>query len=472
MPRSKQKLPLFLSSKEVETLLKNIKWERHTLGFHLMAYGGLRVSEMCALKLGDVNLARGFMKVHGKGGKERIVPLSSKLQRAIEHYLRGGGSHLVPESFLVGGSRRSWHDMIKKYARRNLGRGDVHCHTLRHSFATMLYDEGVQIERISQLLGHARLDTTMVYAHISLAHKKEAVGALDNPRMRFIRRFVRIRPPRSDLVVKSGSQVIGRDKERAELNGHLSRGVSVILIGPRGCGKSAILRHAECDGVPAVRIGEYKKKQTLIAIILSSQNIEDPGTYRQAARELKKLSIDELLEQMAGIGRLIVIDDITDTTRADRKVIARLAGKVLVAAASSRTADKKLFRTFLEVKPLKRHHTRIILSEMIHMNDTAKKERIVDDILHTAGDNLREAEYLARQLQLGKEPGEVATDERAANQSTIAPFLLIVVLFFVAFVLKSYATSLVAFSYALLVVFRLVFYKYLFSSAATSRKGV
>ncbi|MBN2190010.1 MAG: hypothetical protein JW728_02230, partial [Candidatus Aureabacteria bacterium] len=104
------------------------------------------------------------------------------------------------------------------------------------------------------------------------------------------------------------------------------------------------------------------------------------------------------------------------------------------------------------------------------MNNPSEKERIIDDILHQAGSNLKEAEYIASQLQLGKSSEEITTDVRVSNQVSIAPILLIFVLFFVAYVLKSYATSMVAFSYALLVCFRLVFYKFIFSPAASPNK--
>jgi len=272
------------------------------------------------------------------------------------------------------------------------------------------------------------------------------------------------------MSVKNTSQLVGREKELGDLNDYIKKNVSVILHGPRGCGKSAILRYLDTGDTSPVRIDEFKKKQTLIKIILSSQNIEDPEVYKEAEKSLKKLSIDDLLEEIKDIKRIVVFDDISELSRSDRKIVSRLSEKAVVVAATSRNSDKKLFKTYLEIKPLKRHHTRIILSEMIHMNDQAKKDRIVDDILHTAGDNIKEAEYIANQLQLGKTTEEITTQEREQNQVSIAPFLLITLLFFIAYVLKSYATSLVAFSYAVLVVFRLIFYKYIFTPTASTRK--
>ncbi len=81
MKRKPVKLPLYISSQEMGTLVKKIRKDRHRLGLAIMAYGGLRVSEMCSIRVKDLHLARGFMRVTGKGGRERVVPLSSYLQR-------------------------------------------------------------------------------------------------------------------------------------------------------------------------------------------------------------------------------------------------------------------------------------------------------------------------------------------------------------------------------------------------------
>jgi len=455
MNAEKGKLPSTLSQREIDLLIKNIRKDRHRLAVALMSYAGLRVSEMTNLKVSDIYLAREYIMIHGKGGKYRIVPLSNKLRQELEHYLNKYSKKLTPDSKLIGGNRSSWHIAVTKYAKKILGRYDVHCHTLRHSFATALYENEVPLERISQLLGHAKLDTTMIYSRISLSQKKEAIRSLDNPLSKFSRVFsFRKRP---DLSVAAHNSLIGRDKELRQLQEYINKKVSCIVFGPAGCGKSAILKALQ----NTVYIQEFKKKQTLIFIILSAQDLE-PEARKEAEKELKKLSIDELIEQLKDFQKTIIVDDISILSKQDKRTIVKLSQATTVIAATSKPQDKKLCETYLEIKPLKRYYTRQILYEMIVCNDTHKKERIVDDILHQAGDNLKEAEYIARQMQLGKQEEEITTEEREANQVSIAPVLLIFVLFFVAYILKSYATSMVAFSYALLVVFRLVFYRYLF----------
>lgn len=458
-----KKIPLFLSQKEIDDLIRGVPKERHKLGLYLMSYGGLRVSEMCTLKVSDIHLQRGFMMITGKGNKQRVVPINATLQKILESYLGKYSCRLTPESFLLGGARNSWHYVIKKYSEQNLGRRDVHCHTLRHSFATGLYEKNVPIERISQILGHSKIDTTLIYSQISVEQKKEAVMTLDGLKGRLFT-FVRSFKKRTDITVKNSGTLIGREKESEQINNYIKDKISVIISGSKGCGKSAILRH-----IPdAVFIDEYKKKQTLVKIILSGRSFVEVGgsVYKEAEKQLKKFSIDELLEELKDFNQTIIFDDITALSKTDRNTISKLSEYTTVLAASSRSSDKKLFKTFVEIKPLKRHFTRLILSEMVQITNPRKKELLIDDVLHQAGDNLKEAEYIARQMTMGKTHDEVITDERIDNQESIAPFLLILVLFFAAYVLKSYASAMVALSYALLVVFRMVFYKYIFMPAS------
>jgi len=465
MTARKKVAPLYITGDEMNRLVKKIRKPRHRLGLAIMAYAGLRVSEMCCLKVKDIHLARGFMRVTGKGGKERIVPLSSFLQREVEEYLTRYGADLKPESLLLGRTRAAWHYVIKKYSRSHLDRSDIHCHTLRHSFATAIYQDGIPIERVSELLGHARLDTTMIYSHISMEQKREAVMVLDDRRSKILWLLRPLMKKRPDLQVKDAGSVIGREHELKQLNEYVSSGLSVVLYGPRGCGKSFLLKQLKCE----VYISEYRKKPSLIRMLLAPRNL-DPDIYREAEKALKKLSIDELVIEIGKNPVVVVVDDISDLSKPDRKNISRVAENVTVITSTSRRSDTKLFRTFMEIKPLKPVFIKQILSEMIHMNDQIQKGKIIDDIALGSGNNLREAVYIATQMQLGKRAGEIKSEVRESKQVSIAPVLLIVVLFFFSWVLKSYTTSIVAMSYAMLIVFRMVFMRFMFMPANRKRK--
>jgi len=458
MKAHSREIPSYLTKKELDRFIDKLPRKRHQLGCAFMAYAGLRVSEMNSLRVKDVNLARGFIRVFGKGDKIRVVPLTSKLTSFIESFL-GSNNKLNPDSFLLGKTRGSWHYVVKRYSQEILGKDDISCHSLRHSYATALYESGVQIERVSELLGHARLDTTMIYAHISMSKKREAVSVLDSRSQR-LKAYVMKKKNRFELSVVEANDVIARENELKELSRFIEKQVSVLIYGRQGSGKSAVMRQLK----DAIYIAEFKKKQTLIQIIADSKNIEG-DIRKELYKDLKKLTVEELIIELEEVKKVIVFDDITDCSKSDKKLISKIAENNIVIAATSNHKDKQLFQTFIELKSLKRYHTRLIISDMIQMTDHKKKEAIVDDILHTAGENLKEAEYIASQLQLGKTTEEITTVERQCNQVSLSPILLIVMLFFFAILFKSYTASAVALGYALMVVFRMIFARYLFTPA-------
>lgn len=147
-------------------------------------YGcGLRVSEVCGLNLSDLNLREGFLRVCGKGEKERIVPISGAAQRTLADYLSLARPNLLskkaqrnPAVFLNtrGGrlSRQSVHKMVAR-AGLSIHVNDLHPHTLRHSFATHLLEGGADLRVIQELLGHADISTTQIYTHVDRSHVRE-----------------------------------------------------------------------------------------------------------------------------------------------------------------------------------------------------------------------------------------------------------------------------------------------------------
>ena len=479
MNNTAEKLPAVISKSEIELLIKKSKKKRHALGIALMAHCGLRVSEMCTLRIKDIFLVKNFLRINGKGGKERIVPVNSTVERMIENYLNENNKKISSiESFLIGGSRKSWHTYVCKLSRTVLGRTDVHPHTLRHSFATNLYDNKVPIERISQLLGHTSIDTTMIYSHISLRQKKIDVNTLDtglNPFFALLKKIVP--PPQIETIsLNQSSTLTGREKEVLELEENIKKGISTVLHGEKGIGKSSVLKFVSNSMKEnSVYIEEFKHKNSLIKIILSGKfesgelNMNDP-IIRDSVRALKKLTVEELLSEVEKSGKVVFIDEIASLSRPAKKTLSTLSTKLTLISTSTKRQDKKLYKAYMDIKPLKRHETRIILSEMIEMPDLLQKEKIVDDILLSTGNNIKEAVYMVHQLQLGRRPEEVQTEERESNQVSIAPAMLICVLFFAAYVLKSYAAAMVALSYAILVIFRLIFYKYIFMPASSNKK--
>jgi integrase/recombinase XerD len=192
MPRVRRKLPQALTLEQVERLLdapdlsKPIGLRDRAMLAVLYATG-LRVSELVNLKTRLINREAGFVRVLGKGDKERMVPFGPVALKHVETYLVEGRPELLkkkgdsPELFVTnrgsGMTREAFWHIIKKYARIAKIPGAVSPHTLRHSFATHLIEHGADLRFVQEMLGHADISTTEIYTHVNRArlsqiHKK------------------------------------------------------------------------------------------------------------------------------------------------------------------------------------------------------------------------------------------------------------------------------------------------------------
>ncbi|HEY1958517.1 MAG TPA: tyrosine recombinase XerC [Polyangiaceae bacterium] len=155
---------------------------RDRAALELMYGCGLRVSELCGLNLGDVDLRERQVRVVGKGRKERIVPLGDKAAEAVETYLgvresvvRPGRTVREPRALFLGAlgkrlSPRAVQIFTKKNGALGAGRADLHPHALRHACATHMLDGGADLRSIQEILGHSSLSTTQRYTHVSIDH--------------------------------------------------------------------------------------------------------------------------------------------------------------------------------------------------------------------------------------------------------------------------------------------------------------
>ena len=194
-PRLSRKLPDVLSYKEVERLLDAPGSVRpHGLRdraiLELLYSSGLRVSELSELLLQSVNLDDGYVRVFGKGSKERIAPVGSRAVTAIRDYLANGRPHLVraktgSELFLSQQgkaiSRKMVWVLVKQHAEAAGITKTVKPHLLRHSFATHLLEGGANLRAIQEMLGHADIATTQIYTAVQGARVAEE-HALYHPR--------------------------------------------------------------------------------------------------------------------------------------------------------------------------------------------------------------------------------------------------------------------------------------------------
>ena len=179
-------LPNFLTVKEVEQLLEqpdenDARGCRDRAMLELLYATGLRVSELVALKIKDVNLESGFLICLGKGGKERIVPLGNSASQAVRKYLSDARFKLWKKEsdslFLTSRgkafTRQGFWKMLKQYGQQAGLDQKVSPHILRHTFATHLLERGADLRSVQLMLGHSQITTTQIYTHVTRRHLRQ-----------------------------------------------------------------------------------------------------------------------------------------------------------------------------------------------------------------------------------------------------------------------------------------------------------
>ena len=191
LPKHRLRLPAVPGVEWVNRLLDAVEAEQRAAGeagwrqrrdwaiLELLYGCGLRVAELVALNVEDVDLEGGWLRVRGKGRKERRVPLGRRAAEAVRIYLEERGAEAGEAALFVNrrGQRLSdrWvRERVKWYGQRVLGDSSLHPHLLRHAYATHLLNEGADLRSIQELLGHARLGTTQRYTRLSFRDLVEA----------------------------------------------------------------------------------------------------------------------------------------------------------------------------------------------------------------------------------------------------------------------------------------------------------
>lgn len=180
--RKSRKLPTVLSAFEVKALLQNTRNLKHRAITALLYGSGLRVGEILALRLNAIDIERRQVCIReAKGRKDRIVVLADRLLPLLENYL----NTYQPKTYFAEGapgkaySASSIRAFLQRNAKRAGIRKHITPHTLRHSYATHLLEQGVDVRYIQELLGHARPETTMIYTHVSRRDLQNIRSPLD-----------------------------------------------------------------------------------------------------------------------------------------------------------------------------------------------------------------------------------------------------------------------------------------------------
>ncbi|MDP3352508.1 MAG: site-specific tyrosine recombinase XerD [Flavobacteriaceae bacterium] len=190
MPRLGRKLPEVLSEVEIDQIIKTIdlshpQGERNRALLETLYGSGLRVTELITLKISDLFFENGFIKVHGKGNKERYIPINELNQKYIEIYIKDIRVHIPRVKgfedtlFLNRNGKQLSRNMIfiilKDLAQKAGIKKKISPHTFRHSFATHLLEKGADLRAIQQMLGHESITTTEIYMHLDRTFLKEVL---------------------------------------------------------------------------------------------------------------------------------------------------------------------------------------------------------------------------------------------------------------------------------------------------------
>lgn len=187
MPKIGRALPQSLTEEEVDSLLSapNVSeslGHRDRAMLEVLYATGVRVSELINLKLSQVNLNQGVLRIVGKGGRERLIPLGDEAQDWIREFIKGARVEILLErqSDYLFPTRRGdrmtrqafWH-IIKRYAKKAGVAKKLSPHTVRHAFATHLLNNGADLRVVQLLLGHSDVSTTQIYTHVARERMKE-----------------------------------------------------------------------------------------------------------------------------------------------------------------------------------------------------------------------------------------------------------------------------------------------------------
>lgn len=190
LPKLGRKLPDTLSLEEIDALIEAIdlsepEGERNRAILETLYSCGLRVSELVNLKISDLHLNNGFLKVVGKGNKERIVPTGNVVKKRIEDYMQYSRVKTAPQLgeedivFLNRRGKRLSRVMvfivIKSLAKKIGLKKKISPHTFRHSFATSLVEGGADLRAVQEMLGHESITTTEIYTHLDREYLREVI---------------------------------------------------------------------------------------------------------------------------------------------------------------------------------------------------------------------------------------------------------------------------------------------------------
>ena len=385
----------FLNQSEANLLVNSIKDERHRSLILLMLDAGLRVSEAISLKFSNFDFPKKTLLVNSlkKRGflKKRKIPLSQRLIFSLAEYIKEF-HNITPDSWLfpnpINPDKHITRDSVCKYLRRlsikKVNIPHLHPHALRHSFATSLIATGSNLPEIADLLGHEKLDTTRIYAHIPQERLRQSIRAAarhNGDRRKWYEFLISKRPPQIYIHNnQSYTLIIGRQNEFCTISENIEKGTNVILIGAVGTGKKTILDGLNFKDKKILTFDDtsgIKKSLVYMLLFLYENDKEAVATLLFKDFDISKIETrlsrqsigflcDKIIEIVKPKEYVLKIKQIDGITPQVMKVIERLKNTfVIITSAVEVSINKSSFLwnfEKIELKNLSRNHT----FELIH----------------------------------------------------------------------------------------------------------
>ncbi len=456
-----KRLPKVISDEQEKLLLSGCRSTRDRAIIRFMLNTGLRVSELCELKLGNLDLNNRYIKIIGKGNKERIVTLNNEVITCLSDYI---SSKRYSSEYIFsakGGNKLTRNAVWLMLKKASINSGldkKVHPHMLRHTFCTRLTENNVSIEKIAELAGHSKLDTTRIYSKVSLNKKHEAVSSL-NKKSFFSDLFVRNKEtvlkrslPVSRLKTDTGFIPDIRKEELRRIEENIRLKIHTSIIASEGYGKSSILKYF----YESNRLGEktffyldtLESKKDILRLMEDLFNkyfFPDVKDFKELKKELNQLAINEILGKInknLSEDCVLVIDDVTGLTKRMKSVFYKLSN-LFVILTSSEVKHPIILDKFDVVKLdlLSRQNTIVLINAQLNIKDIDYKILLeIYDMIYARSHGFPRA-IIEMTDKMKKNNYSVHSMENdcysnPANQKSIGWLLLFILFIMVAFILK------------------------------------
>ncbi|MCK8495852.1 tyrosine-type recombinase/integrase [Spirosoma sp. RP8] len=419
--------PDFHTRKEQEALLAATRKSSHRLLILLMLDAGCRVTEARTRRWEDCDFRARTVKIDSLKKRKtakataRTVPMSQRLYEAFEAMLKDGAT---PKGFVFPGEdnghigRSTVNMMLKRISEKRPEVGDTKPHKLRHTFASNLRAQGTDLNDIRDLLGHENAQTTLIYAHADPDRLRAQIDAAA-PRPTLLERFkAYLFPPRRTLInllTPDTDFIVGREKEQKQIQSLVSRGISVLITGPIGIGKTHLLQSLnfekrtllidDCSdmksSLKAAILHICGDKETAAAMLFQTSDLKSVET-KLSTTSLANLvqTLKDLIQPQEYLLKIGTLDGITPKgvkvleDLKDHFTIITTARSVKMEAASFAWSFEKI-----ELKPLPRPDALKMIYRLIGDLQVSDLDAVMTKLYETSDGNPRKLRELCERLR-------------------------------------------------------------------------